>query len=778
MENQHTFPPDNLDPRKKGKEWILQYIKAAYSVARGFFPNNLYFGNVEMNEVRSYALGMPSINKFKKQKLGNEQYESTWENIDWSPIDFLSKYRNIMVAKISQRSYDIKCTPIDPLAKSEADNRFKEMKAKIAMRQAAMEMGSELADSPALKPEPNEPEDMEQLEMEMEFGYKSVLSMEAEMAIQMIQQQNNFGELRKRAIEDLVDWGAAALTNYIDENGEVKTKHIDMRQLILSPFVKRDFSDGTYWGYIEEVWLGEIAEYFDKSTLQKIGDLARGQWGNPRQFNYGQSNWYHQCKVLVFKCWFKSYNISVTEERVDASGNIRAGKTDFKYAAMAVNLNGQLATDEDTSKPKYYTKELEVVYKGSWILNSEYIYDYGLSENMNRKPLSRSNTSLDLQFYSWNYDRGMFSGMTKKMIPLQDQACLIWYKMQNLAAKLIPYIISIDMSALENVSYGKSGVANNPENITEFIFSNFTALYRSVNLLEDGNRQPMTPINIQASGQLYAFGELRNQLLMIEDMMRKISGLNEVTDASTPNAKNLNSTNQAAIESTNNALYGIQFADQQLVQQNADNAMGKLQIAVMLGKVEGYVKVMGQESLKFLEINPEISLREFGIYCQVVPSYEERQMLWQDVSMKESQGILDITDKELIMSCTNIKQAMKVLGYRIKKRKEQMQQQELQKIQANNEGQQQMIVMQAQSQQQMIEAQLQADLIRIQTQMQWTYQVEAMKKQADYEGEVVQSEARTIGHNIQSQAKQNAALIAAEASIEKAKVKPKATAKK
>lgn len=786
----YSFPLDTIDPRDKNKDWIKQYIQAAYTTSRGRMPGRLFFGQNDMNENIAYANGMPPITKYKKQYLGDEQNDSSWENIDWSPVNYLSKLVNIIVAKACQRGFDVQCFAVDPLSKSEEDTYFNEMKVKIKMNEAAEQVGGDIDVSAVLKPAPNEPQDMEQLKMEMDFGYKHVLAMEAEMGIQLVQQQNNFDERREITVRNIVNNGIGGYKTRIDENGNVKIYAIDPRNLILSYCRNPDFSDMVYVGEVIEVYLGEIAKYFSKDELIKIGEAAKGQRGNPMSYDYNNTNWYHACKVWVADMQFKSYNTTAYESRTDKSGNMRYGKTDFKNLASKdlpkspeerLDVNETMTDDFDGSEPSYAANTRTVVYKGKWIIDTDYIYDYGLSENMVRKESSWWSTNLDFQIRAVNFDKMNFQGITRMLIPLQDQINLLWYKMQNLSAKLIPYIISLDMSALENVAYGKGGEPNNPKNITEFLFSNFTAIYRSQNLLNQST-QPMKPVSIDPSGQLYAFGELRNQLLMAVEQMKQVAGLNDITDASTPNSKNLNSTNEVAEMSTNNALYHIFKADEHLVTANADNVVMKLQIAVKLGKVEGIVRALGQETLKFIQINPNISMREFGIIAKVLPTEQQRMMLWQDVNMKESQGLLDVTDKELIMSTPNLKMAMIILGYRIKKRKEEMQQQELAKIQENNQGQQQMIAMNQQAQQATIEAQLQADLIRIQTQMQWQFQIEQMKKTVDYNAEMGQAEARNIGHQIQADAKIAASTIAAAGSVHKQSVandkpQPKSKAK-
>lgn len=791
-----TFPADSVDTRQKNKAWILQYVKAAFYASKGYFTSSLWFGNIAMNEKRLYGMGKQSIEKYKKTRLAEDQTE-TYEYINWSPIDLLSKYRNIVVSLICQRLYNVECSAVDPISKSEQDAKFNELKAKILMADMARKMGSELADNPALKPAPNEPQDMEQLLMEKEYGYKHVLAMEAELGIQLVQQENNFEELRKRVIEDLVDFGMGAYSNCIDENGKVITKHIDPRQLVLSPMLKRDGSDLTYWGVMEEVYLGEIAKFFNPEDLKRIGEISKGQWGNPREFNYGNANWYHHCKVMVFDCKFKSYNTTAYEERTDDSGNRRFGRIQYNKRpkplifentdeeelvdedGWAINENGLLhgVSDADNSKPIYSANTIEVVYKGKWIYNSEFIYDYGLSENMVRKPSTRSYTSLDLQLYSWNFDRGIFGGLTEKLMPLEDEACLLWYKMQNLAAKLIPYLVEIDMTQLEGISYGKGGALNTPDAVLEFVLSNYMVLKRTGNLLDiNQNMQPNGAVSVNPTGQMYAIVELSNQMLRIEQMIKSVSGLNDLTDGSTPGERTLTTPANAAIQSTNNAIYPILFADRQLIVANAENAVGKLQIAVILGKVEGYARIMGEETVRFLQISPEIALREFGIFAEVMPTNEERQMLFQDVTLKESQGLLDITDKVMVMSAKNMKQAMMILGYRIKKRKEEQQQFELQKIQQNNEGQTQSALTIEAAKQETIKLQTQMNIQQIIVEKQYDMEIEKMKKTFDLQGEITQTDGRTLANQIQHDAKIKSAAVTGEYQLEKqaiANKKPK-----
>jgi hypothetical protein len=326
----------------------------------------------------------------------------------------------------------------------------------------------------------------------------------------------------------------------------------------------------------------------------------------------------------------------------------------------------------------------KVVYKCKWLIQTDYMYDWGMSENQIRKPSSWWDTKLNIQLYSWNFYKMRFAGITERLIPLEDKASLTWFKLQNMSNKLIPYLINIDLNALEGVDFGGGGEKMNPTKVMDFIFSNFVVPYRSTDLLSQNPNYK--PVSIEASGQLAVFGQLYQELQNTLDMMRQVSGLNELTDGSTPNAKTLVPVANAAMESTNNALYLLSFADKQLIQDLADAIVSKVQIAVKLGKVEGYARALGEETVKFFQISPDISIHEFGIFIEDVPSDFERQQLIQELNIRDSQGLIEPEDKILVMSTKNLKMASMILAYRIKKRREKLQEFELQKIQEASQG--------------------------------------------------------------------------------------------
>lgn len=774
----------------------MQFTKAAYKDSRGYMPfAAANTTNLKMAEIAMYAMGRQSVDKYKKMFSPGNPTDESWRAIDWTPPAFMCKFREIAIAKILQKQFDIQAFAVDPLARSEEDAKFNEMKVKIMARKAIEQAGGNVQDFSMLQPQPNEPEDLEQLEMMQQFGYKHVMAMEAEEAIQLIMQQNDIEEQRKVAATNSVDYGIGGFTTWIDENGMVKHRPINPEYLGLSYCEKPDFSDLTHWFEIVPTYVGDLAPYYTKEQLDEICKLSVNKNGNPVTYSpigsYYNPAW-NRFKVFVVQIKFKSWNDTVYKEEYDSKGNQRFGKSSYNNKQfLSVNNDGKLQSGDDgdlpeideeckgEATPKYINSRKLVVYKASWIVDTDYMHDWGLQENQNRKLSSWWDTDLDIYLYSWNFYKMQFSGLTERLIPLEDKACMTWFNLQNLANKLIPYLINIDFNAVEAVNFGKSGQKSKPSEIIDFIFSNFVVPYRSTDLL---SRNPnYKPVSIEATGQLAAFSQLYEELNQTLDMMRQVSGLNELTDGSTPDQKLLVPVADAAVQSTNNALYLISQADKNIMRRLADGIIQKVQIAVKLGKVGGYMKALGSETVKFLEINPDIALHELGIFIEDAPTQAQREALLQDLTIKESQGLITFGDKIFVMSCRNLKQAAMVLDYKIQKRKEEAHQQQMQLVQEQGQQNMQNSIATKQMEQELAEFQNQLDLMRINAEKQWEMEIEQMKKNYDFQGEVVQTEGRTQGHSIQSHAKLIAERIRQETEIEKQKLankKPKPTAKR
>lgn len=750
---QSTFPSDNIDPKQKGYSWLLAYCKAAWSNSNAVTPtNSLFFGRSHLEEVRMYALGKQSVEKYKKQLSGKDATDTSWMNVDWSIVPIIPKFREIAVSKLMQRVFDITASAVDPLAKSEEDAHWAAMKAKILMREMAMQQGSPLANSPQLTPNQGEPEDLEQLEMEMQFGYKHNLAMQAEEAIQLTLGNNKIERERKMVCEDLYDYGVGWYKEWIDENGAVKFRRVYPGNIGTSYCERADFGDAVYIYEVARVLVADLAPYFDAAQMEGMIKEAAGKYGNPplSTLTGSLSKYYDKFHVQVLDIEFISYNTYVYKANVDGRGNQRFGKTDFKD----VNKTRNYENVQGEQEPKYLDNTRKVVYQAKWVMGTDCMYDWGLSKNMKRKQSSWWDTSLSFHGVAWNFYKMQYTGITERLMPIADNYLLTWYKLQNLKNQLIPYLIYLDFDAVESVPFGKGGEAMKPMEIIDLMFNKFVSIGRGSNI--DGQRVNSKAIEIQSTGMLEAFTQLYNDLQMNYQLMQQISGFNAATDGSTINGKTLNGAVDSMVESTNSALFLLKDAERQLFLELCDAIMQKVQIAVKLGKVEGYVKALGSDTVKFLQISPDVALHEFGIFIDDAPTDEERKELIADLNLKDSQGLIDPSDKIIVRSCRNLKQAAMYLAYRVKKRREQAQQEQLQNQQMQQQGAAQAQQQADQSKMQFLQMENEFKLQQINATGQYQLAVANAKTNGKTTDTQIASEAKTLAAQISAEAKKEA----------------------
>jgi hypothetical protein len=168
-----------------------------------------------------------------------------------------------------------------------------------------------------------------------------------------------------------------------------------------------------------------------------------------------------------------------------------------------------------------------------------------------------------------------------------------------------------------------------------------------------------------------------------------------------------------------------------LIERLGQLVVEKIQLAVQRGKVAGYAKALGSSTVKFFEINPEISLYELGIFITDNLSSEEKQMLLQEINIKDSQGLLTPADKLFLIKSKSITQAMVYLNYITKKRGDDAHQKQMQLVQQQTMGNQQTAVAAEQMKQQTIVLQGKIQMEIESAKGQWLYITEQMKKSSD-----------------------------------------------
>jgi hypothetical protein len=773
------YPDHNIDPRKKGLDWCVAYAKAAwadfsYGIPKGIFSNN----QGDYQKFRLYAMGKQPISQYQTLLGIDEQNKNTWLSIDWSVRPIISGYRDMAISRLMKNDYQIVATPVDSLAKSELQTTLAEFKTKIMIRQLAMQEGNEeLANHPLIAPQRGEPMDIEELEMRLTMGEQFNRSKDAEMAVELGFFENKYNFWRKEIYEDLFDYGVAGYREWLGTDNKPHFYRVNPEDVIISYSRKADFSDIVHAGAAIDVSLVDLATFTDKDgnliftdeEMQTFAGSIAGKWGNPLEYRgYTGFRGYDKFKCKVLDLEFYSYDRYSYKDTTDENGNIDFGSADY---------------NRGKESEKYKRKKFKCVYKVKWIVGTDKAYDFGLAYDQKRSnlPQKKWDTELSFKFIAMNLYEMKAQGMMERVIPNIDEYQLTRYKLQNFKNRLVPSGWWIDLDAMESVALSKGGASMSPKELLTMFFETGVLVGRSVN--EDGtpkgnNWKPVIPIENSVANELAMLvQDLQFSLSEIERM----TGYNQIT-AGNPNPKTLVPGYEMANESTNDALYPLAAAETNLTERLAYDVLRRTQQALKKGAVEGYALAININALTIMSISPDISLREYGIMLQKKTTEPEKMMLLQAMQEDIRAGFLDSSDSVTLINTHNVKQAEMIWSYKVKRNKEMMQQQEMQKIELNNQGAKEaaMIAQQAASEQQQMKMQfdmamkqmeLQAEIEKERLKLDYQYRMNTESNMTKLQISDQDNEGRVGSAAIQGEAKQISQQIAAQATIEAARMK-------
>jgi hypothetical protein len=677
-------------------------------------------------------MGNQSINKYRPLLGVAEESKEDWLAIDWSIIPIVPKFRRIAIGKLNKIGYNIDATPIDALANDEVEDFFAKSKAKLLMREQAMKVDPALLEDPVLQLEPNEAKDMEELEIQMNYTFKHQMAIEAEQGIKLVLEQNEAEKLRERIKEDLFDYGVAGYKEYIDSNGAIKIRNINPRNILINHCKKNDFSDASYVGEIIEMTIADLKQMAgNQFTPEQYEDIAKnviGKYGNPKEWPSSLSIYnkgYDKFRIRLLDLELFSVNEMVYEQRVDRRGNKIYARSKYE--------------DRNKRKEKYDRVAYKVVYKGKWIIDTQYLFDYGLCTDMKRAKSSLMDTKLSYHICAPEFWDMRAYGMMEQLIPIADAIQIAWYRMQNAINQARPKGIVIEMGALEDIPLGAGGKKLSPMKVLDLYNKTGTLVYRKADA--QGRMTNYKPIEELENG---LGRDVMNYYQIIQNhiqMLRDITGMNEMTDGSTPDPRTLTTVAKLAYEGTNNSLAHIISGEKKLLESLANAIILRLQDVAAVGGVKGYVRSLGANTMRFFQVSPNLALHEFGIFIEDKPTDEQRGMLMQQVQAGQANGMLDIEDAIIIQNTDNLKVAQQLLAYKIKKRREQAQQEAMQQQQQNAEVQMQSAQAAEQAKQQtlQVEAQVKSQLIQVEKEL------EGKLLEMKYQYELMLEEMRQTG---------------------------------
>ncbi len=687
--NQFGFPSDFVPAAEKAtKEYGLKYAKAIWWSYGGL---NFYDERkARFVELRRWAEGTQSIEDMKD--IMSTGGDTTNLNLDWSPISILPKFVDIIVSRITSSIYNIHCSATDPISVSIKDKQKNELYGNMFLKKVEEQTGTKLVPDGVYVPQ-----DTNEAEIYMDLTYKMAVELAMETGIQYIMDKNKFEEICYKIVRDLVTLKQGAIRLKYNKAGRITMRYLDPVNTIVPLTMLDDYSDIPYFGELRWTTIGglkrEAGDQFTEEQYYKIATLTQSLFGNNTYgtlkdyYYYTQTNrFYYNFLVPVMDFEFLSINTDSWKDKKGESGTSKLYPIDNSPKKMSIkamsekeaitkvkekvnsdteriigeakNKKGQTVYEieytvkytPDNENTEVVEKDIQNKYTGSWVVNTEYLYDYELARNMIRKKEMGEyslDTVLGCKIVSPNLVWMDNKSHVERGVPYARQMQLAHLKLQQFIAKARPPGLMIDISGLTEVMLGKGGGMNGQDRAAtplelQAIYDQTGNMYiNRINTAGDHmNGLPLQELANGLTKDILQFINIYNfNLKVLQDML----GVPEGADASAPGRdtpvfglKQAGMASQDAIKPlvkgyvrlVKNAAEDISYMIQDSIEEDSNN----------------FVLGMGESARMIIELSKEIPLCEFGVVIDYYPDEQTRAYLEQRLAAAENKGELRFED--------------------------------------------------------------------------------------------------------------------------------------
>ena len=673
---------------KSEASYGLQYMQQMYSDWSKVGDFNYNDRQARYDKLRRYAEGNQDINKYKD--LLDVEGDSSYLNLDWSPVAVVPKFVDVIVEGMDNQEYEVKANAIDPVSQEKRQSDKLDMIFNMNNKDFLKEISE--ASGMDLNPKGYVPESDEELDLYMALNYKQSVEISLEQGIDWIFGINDYTELKKRMLRDLVVLNKSAVKAYTSPSEGVKIKYVDPSKLITSYSTSPDYKNIQHAGEVYNVTIADlrvmVGDQLTEADLQDIAKSYTGKNGNKMSSNSPvtkpSSKEYDDFSITILDAEFMSSHSMNYEKKENIHGGYTVNKKPSNYKASS----------NSKTKREPLGKTIKVVYKGKYIVGSDYVFDYGLAENMIRPKSNLSDTRLSYIIYEPNLFKMSSKSLVERMLPFADQIQLSHLKIQHLLAKARPKGAAFELGSLENVSKGDGGTFT-PLELQEVYDQTGNIYYRRQD--DEGNATQGMPIQELENG---IGNDVMNLIRIYQhnlQMLRDVSGVNEARDASQPSSEALVGVQKLALLASNNATRRVNDAYLNITKRLAQCVCQRIQDVIEYsGPLKAYSSALGESNVKVVELTKDLSLHEIGIDIEVAPDAQEKQMLENNIQVSLAQKELRIEDAIMIRSINNVKLANQMLIIRRKKYIQEQQAMAQQNAQMNAQAQQQSAMMASQ----------------------------------------------------------------------------------
>ena len=674
------------------------------------------------HQLRLYARGEQSTQKYKDELSING--DLSYLNLDWKPVPVISKFVDIVVNGMANKSYDINTFAQDPFSvKSRTDYAEAvemDMNSRVALQNFQQELEVNFAKTGDIE---SLPESREELDLHMQMTYKQNVEVAEEEVISNVLAKNKYDQVKKRLAQDLTILGIAASKTRFDRSEGIKVEYVDPAYMVYSYTEDPNFEDVYYVGEVKSITISELKKQFPDISTDELEAIQKMP-GNS-QYVTGWGN-YDENTVQVMYFEYKTYMDQV-----------------FKIKKTEQGLEKTLEKSSDFNPPpndnfEMVSRTIEVLYTGAKVLGNNQMLEWKMAENMTRPVADTTKVEMNYCISAPRMYKGRIESIVSRITGFADMIQLTHLKLQQVMSRIVPDGVFLDMDGLAEVDLG-NGTNYNPAEALNMYFQTGSIVGRSLTQ-EGGMNAGKIPIQELSSSS----GQAKIQSLIgtyqyYLQMIRDVTGLNEARDGSAPDKDALVGLQKLAANASNTAtkhlLESLLYITIRICENISLKVSDVLQNPLTYNSLQNSISTFNTKTLEELM---SLQLHDFGIFIQLEPEEEEKAILEQNIQMALQTGAIALSDAIDVREMKNLKLANQFIKLRqtqkIKREQEQQQANIQMQAQANAESAEKAAMYEVQKQQA-----LTAEKVSIE-QSKSQFEIQRMQAEAQIKRELMATE--------------------------------------
>lgn len=666
------------------------------------------------HNLRLYARGEQSNQKYKSEMAVDG--DLSYLNLDWTPIPIIPKFVDIIVNGMSDRLFKPKAYAQDALSQSKRSRYQDLVEGQMVAKPILSKIQEKTGADPFIMKPDELPNNDEELSLYMQLKYKPAIEIAEETAIGTVLDENDFNGLRQRLDYDQTVIGISVAKHEFNLGEGVKIRYVDPANVIYSYTEDPHFKDCFYWGEVKTVNINEVRKINPSLDNEDLKEISKGGSNWTDEYNVSQfydDDIFSNDTVTLLYFNYKTTNTFTYKKKVSENGNIKMIEKDDTFDPPQEMM--------DEGNFEKVSKTIDVWYDGVMVMGTNYIIKWEMAKNMCR-PKSASQHAIPNYFAAApRMYKGVIESTVRRMVSFADLIMMTHLKIQQVMIKTVPDGVFIDADGLNEIDLGQ-GAAYNPEDALRLYFQTGSVIGRSYT--QDGEfnngRVPIQQLtsNSGSSKMAMLIGAFNHYL----DQMRSVIGLNEASDASTPDSNSLVGLQKLAALNSNTATRHILDAGLHVYKSIAEAVSYRISdILEYADFKDDFINKIGKYNVSILNEIKDLYIYDFGIFVEISPDEEQKALLEQNIQVALSKENIDIEDAIDIREIKNIKLANQLLKLKRKAKQDRQAQmaaqQQAMQAQLNMQSQQaaaqiamQKIQMEAQSKMQIKQAEVAFDI--------------------------------------------------------------------